>query len=72
MSLDAVVQSSLEDEHEALENLINEVIVQIRKDISDKEYAPLFELLELLPTKALKSFLTEANEHDYYYIKGES
>ena len=66
MSLDAVVQSSLEDEHEALENLINEVIVQIRKDISDKEYAPLFELLELLPTKALKSFLTEANEHDYY------
>jgi hypothetical protein len=46
------------------ENLINSVIDQIEKDIHDRDYTALEELLASVPEDLLKGFLPEA----YYNV----
>ena len=48
-----------------MEDLVLDVINQIEKDIENKDLAPIYELLSLLPKEALESYKSEAEEYDY-------
>lgn len=48
-----------------MEDLVLDVINQIEKDIENKDLAPIYELLSMLPKEALESYKSEAEEYDY-------
>ena len=48
-----------------MEDLVLDVINQIEKDIKNKDLAPIYELLSLLPKEALEGYKSEAEEYDY-------
>ena len=51
-----------------MEDLVLDVINQIKKDIENKDLAPIYELLSLLPKEALEGFKSEAEEYDYFEL----
>lgn len=51
-----------------MENLVLDVINQIEKDLENKDLAPLYELLSLLPKEALENYKKEAEEYDYLQL----
>ncbi len=48
-----------------MEDLVLDVINQIEKDIGNKDLAPIYELLSMLPKEALEGYKSEAEEYDY-------
>jgi len=51
-----------------MEDLILDAIRQIEKDLENKDLAPLYELLSLLPKEALESFKSEGERYDYINV----
>ena len=51
-----------------MEELVLDVIVLIEEDIENKDLAPVYELLSLLPKEALESYKKEAEEYDYLQL----
>lgn len=51
-----------------MEDLVLDVINQIEKDIENKDLAPIYELLSMLPKEALESYKKEAEEYDYLQL----
>lgn len=51
-----------------MEDLVLDVIHQIEKDLENKDLAPLYELLSLLPKEALESFKSEGESYDYINV----
>ena len=54
--------------YKTMENLVLDVINQIEKDLENKDLAPLYELLSLLPKEALENYKKEAEEYDYLQL----
>ena len=51
-----------------MEDLVLDVIHQIEKDLENKDLAPLYELLSLLPKEALEGFKSEGESYDYINV----
>ena len=49
------------------EALIEKVFVQMIKDFKDKEYAPIYELLNHIPTNVLEGFLAEVEFYEKFF-----
>lgn len=49
------------------EALIEKVFVQMIQDFRDKEYAPIYELLNHIPTHVLESFLAEVEFYEKFF-----
>jgi hypothetical protein len=50
-----------------MEDLVLDVINQIEKDIENKDLAPIYELLSMLP-ETLEGYKSEAEEYDYLQL----
>jgi hypothetical protein len=51
------------------EALIEKVFEQMIKDFKDKEYAPIYELLNYVPTNTLKGFLAEVEFYEKFFSR---
>jgi hypothetical protein len=49
------------------EALIEKVFVQMIQDFRDKEYAPIYELLNHIPTHVLEGFLAEVEFYEKFF-----
>lgn len=49
------------------EALIEKVFEQMIKDFRDKEYAPIYELLNHVPTNTLNGFLAEVEFYEKFF-----
>jgi hypothetical protein len=51
------------------EALIEKVFVQMIEDFRDKEYAPIYELLNHIPSSVLEGFLTEVEFYEKFFSR---
>jgi hypothetical protein len=51
------------------EVLIEKVFVQMIQDFKDKEYSPIYELLNHIPTNVLNGYLAEVEFYEKFFSR---